>query len=409
MVMTSLTWNCVNAAITAAPPASARQRWLLTTIIACTAVLPATFLWAPALSMELADKLQLGATQIGMVFSVELVFSSLATVPAFFWLKSRQWQRWGLGFMAALVLGNALSAWLLAPHFTAFLVMRGVTALANGSLMILCTRSVARLPDRGRGFGALLFGQLLLGTLGIAVLPFLFRHFGTGVCFSLQALLILACMPLYRNFIQRDDACTQQAHPADAPAAPLNRYGLLAVIAVFAHYLCLGGIWTFIGAVQEPTGMSRALMEQLLVVSSAVGMLGAATATVLGNERWRKPCLLLGFAAQLAALVVLTSVARPGAAWGSALVLQFTWTLLMPFLFTVVSLHDDARGRLINLTNMVLGLGLGIGPALCGWLLETFDYQVMFGFGAAVSLCAAVTISVSNARLRGEGGWMGLV
>jgi len=94
-------------------PASSRSytgedRWLLVTIIACTSVLPATFLWAPALSMELADTLKL--TRIGLVFSVELIFSSTATLPAFFWLKSRHLQCWGLLFISMLVTLNLVSA-----------------------------------------------------------------------------------------------------------------------------------------------------------------------------------------------------------------------------------------------------------------------------------------------------------
>jgi len=377
------------------------HRWLLITIIACTSVLPATFLWAPALSMELADKLNLSPTRIGMVFSIELIFSCVATLPAFFWLKSRHLQYWGLGFISTLSALNLISAWLLEPHFNLFLVTRGIAALANGSLMILCTHSVGRLPDRGRGFGALLFGQLILGTAGIAVLPLAFRHFGPGICFALQALLLLLCVPLYRNFAHHSDEKTEdeKADMAQSISPDFPRYGLLGVTAVFLQYICLGGTWTFIGALQEPTGMSRALMEQLLVVASAVGMLGAGTAIVLGHGRYRRGCLLVGFMAQILALLTITTLPLAGTAYASALILQFTWTLLMPFMFTVVSLHDNLRGRLINLTNMVLGLGLGVGPAICGWLLENFDYQVMFGFGLIVTVIAAIAIHVSNTHL----------
>jgi len=378
------------------------HRWLLVTIIACTSVLPATFLWAPALSMELADKLGLTPTRIGMVFSIELIFSCLATLPAFFWLKSRHLHYWGFVFISTLAVLNLISAWLLEPYFNLFLVSRGVAALANGSLMILCTHSVGRLPDRGRGFGALLFGQLILGTAGIAVLPLAFRHFGPGVCFTLQALLLFLCVPLYRNFAHHnDEKIGDEKADATGPEQPdFPRHGLLGVAAVFLQYICLGGTWTFIGAVQEPVGMSRALMEQLLVVASAVGMLGAGAAIVLGHARYRRRCLLAGFMAQSLALFSITALPLAGAVYASALMLQFTWTLLMPFMFTVVSLHDNRRGRLINLTNMVLGLGLGVGPAICGWLLETFQYQVMFSFGLAVTILAALAIYRSDSSLK---------
>jgi len=387
-----------------------QDRWLLVTIIACSAVLPATFLWAPALSMELADTLNLTPTRIGMVFSVELIFSSVATLPAFFWLKSRHLQYWGLVFISALVALNLVSAWLLEAHFKLFLITRGVAALANGSLMILCTHSVGRLAERNRGFGALLFGQLILGTAGIAILPFAFRSFGPGICFALQAGLMALCIPLYRNFARptdqhkdesrKDDRKDEKTDVIGIKSPQTSYHGLLGVLAVFLHYLCLGGIWTFIGALQERTGMSRALMEQLLVVASAVGILGAGTAILLGHARYRRRCLLSGFMAQSLALLSLAILPLAGSAYASALTLQFTWTLLMPFMFTVVSLHDNHRGRLINLTNMVLGLGLGLGPVICGWLLDTFNDQLMFSFGLAVTVLAAVAIHLSDFKLK---------
>jgi len=392
----------VNLALRTSHHATSHQRWLLVTIIACTSVLPATFLWAPALSMELSEKMNLAPTRIGMVFSVELIFSCVASFPAFFWLKSTQLQRWGLLFISMLAALNLVSAWLLEPYFNLFLVVRGIAALANGSLMILCTHSVGRLPDRGRGFGALLFGQLILGTAGIAILPLAFRHFGPGVCFTLQAGLLLLCVPLYRNFAgyANEKIDDEKTDIAGTSFSDFHRHGLLGVAAVFLQYICLGGIWTFISALQEPASMSRALMEQLLVVASAVGILGAGTAIILGHARYRRRCLSAGFIAQIIALLSIIGIALASTAYASALILQFTWTLLMPFMFTVISLHDNSRGRLINLTNMVLGLGLGLGPAICGWLLETFDYQVMFGFGLVVTVLSAIAIHLSDARLR---------
>jgi len=37
---------------------------------------------------------------------------------------------------------------------------------------------------------------------------------------------------------------------------------------------------------------------------------------------------------------------------------------------------------------------------MCGWLLETFNYKVMFGFGALLALLAAIAINLSNFGLK---------
>ncbi|NBF09182.1 MFS transporter [Pseudomonas sp. Fl4BN1] len=374
----------------------ASHRWLLITITLCASVLPATFLWAPALSMELAAKIGLTPTQIGAMFSLELICSSLATLPAFFWLRSAHWQRWALLFMGLYIGGNLLSAFLLERHFSVFLLARGLTALAAGSLLILCTRSVARLADRGRAFGSIIFSQLILGTVGMAILPLAFRHVGPGACFALQALLMLGCLALYRHFAHECPAPAPGVGPA---RSSFSRPGLLGVASIFLLYICLGGIWTFISALQAPTAMDRELLDQLLTLSSAMGILGAGAATLLGRDQYRGLCLLLGFAALILALLVMATVPQVGAAFVAVLVFKFAWTLLVPFMLTVISLHDR-QGGLINLTNLVLGLGLASGPALCGYLLETFHYQAMFTFGAVVALLAAVAINLSHFHLQ---------
>jgi len=389
-------------------PASSRtytrqQRWLLTTLTVCTSILPMTFLWAPALAGELALKIGLTPSQIGQMFSLELICGCVSTLLAFFWMRGRSLHRWGLLFIALFIAFNLLSAWLLERHFIAFLLVRALNSLAGGSLLILCTHSMARLPNREQGFGAMIFAQLILGTLGIAALPLAFRHFGPGVVFAIQALMMVFGLPLYRHFARPAEMQMPAAAQAPVPGFSVRNvlsgfsfHGLIGISSIFLLYICLGGIWTFIGALEAPSNMGREQMDHLLTVSSAIGIAGAGAAVLFGRERFRSPCLLAGFAALVLCLVLMAAVPRAGAAWTAVLTFKFTWTLLVPFMLTVISLHDRESGDLINLTNLMLGLGMAAGPALCGWLLEAFGYRVMFGFGALVALLAASAINLSN-------------
>jgi len=377
-----------------------------TAILLYTSLIPATFLWAPALAHELTTTQGLAPTRIGSMFLVEMVFISLSTLFAFFWLNSAHLQRWGLGFIFGYIIGNFIAGWLVSRDFNGFIIARGVTSFAAGSLLILCTHSMRRLPDRGRGFGAMIFAHLIFGAAGIAILPLAFKHFGTGVFFNIQSLLMLACVPLYRYLAH--ERSTEDVQIKHTFVSGLKQYstsftghGLLAVISILLLYTCLGGIWTFLGSLQTPTGMSRALLDQIFTVSSVVGIIGAALATLLGaKEHHRKLCLILGFAALILSLVVMAAVPKVWAVYSAVIIFKLTWTLLAPFMYTVISLHDDHRGGLINLTNLVLGIGVGSSPAICGWLLETFNYKIMFGFGALLALGAAIAVNAANFGLK---------
>jgi len=387
---------------------ASNPRWLLITVLLYTSFIPATFLWAPALAHELTTTLGLAPTRIGSMFLVEMVFISLSTVFAFFWLNSAHLQRWGLVFIFGYIIGNFVAGWLVTRDFNGFIIARGVTSFAAGSLLILCTHSMRRLPDRGRGFGAMIFAHLIFGAAGIAILPVMFRYFGSGVFFNIQSLLMLACVPLYKYL------ANERSEEASAPqtrhtflsglkqySTSFTGHGLLAVMSILLLYTCLGGIWTFLGSLQVPTGMSRELLDQIFTVSSVVGIVGAGIATVLGKKtEHRKLCLMYGYGALVLCLMVMAAVPKIWAVYTAVIVFKLTWTMLAPFMYTVVSLHDDHRGGLINMTNLVLGIGVGSSPAICGWLLETFNYKVMFGFGALLALLAAIAVNVANFGLK---------
>jgi MFS transporter, DHA1 family, inner membrane transport protein len=77
----------------------------------------------------------------------------------------------------------------------------------------------------------------------------------------------------------------------------------------------------------------------------------------------------------------------------SAFAFLFAWTFSLPFLLAVVA-SRDATGRLSVVTNLMIGAGLGFGPALFGATLGTppnYRSALPFALMAGVlSLCLAL-------------------
>ena len=231
--------------LASASPASGNLA-LLAAIVVFAAITPTILMTAPAVAAQLATQWQLSPARVGDLFSVELGAMSLATLPAFHWLKRVDWRHAALLAGLLFIAANLASA--LAGSYPLLLALRFCSALAGGSLMILCLSSAASTATPSRVYGLWVMGQLVVGAVGLALLPALFERFGLAACYLVLAGLMGLALPLSRAF-------PSGSPPAEARASTgavhsRLRVGL-GILAVLTFYISLSGVWTFIGAIAE--------------------------------------------------------------------------------------------------------------------------------------------------------------
>lgn len=333
-------------------------------IVGFAAIVPAVLMMAPAVASQLASQLQLGPVDIGNLFSAELGAMSLATLPALFWLPRVNWRSAAWLAVAIFIIANLLSATTI--NYPLLLALRFVSALAGGSLMILCLSAAATLPNPDRAYGLWVMGQLALGAVGLMVMPTLFAHFGIAACYVGLALLMALCAPLARCFPQRQ----QNARPASAPTAPGPRRGraALGIIATLAFYISLSGVWTFVGQIARQSGIDAQQSGTIFAIATLLGVAGAGSASLIGRRLPRARLLLASFAMMMAAMLLLLNNPALARFASAALLFKFSWTFILPFILATLA-DIDHSGKLMNATNLVIGGGLAIGPALAGQLI----------------------------------------
>ncbi len=369
------------ASVAARPAAQAASAGRLAAIVVFAAIVPAVLLMAPAVASQLAVQLRLGPVSIGNLFSAELGAMSLATLPAWYWLPRLDWRRAALGWAGLFVLANLLSVW--ADAYSSLFALRIVSALAGGSLMILCMSSAAASANPDRVYGLWVMGQLVLGAVGLAVLPRLFALYGIGACYAGLALLMALATPLARHLpAGAPDAETTAVRPDAGGGRGL---AVLGIAAVLTFYLSLSGVWTFADGLARQAGLSAQASGDVLALATLFGVLGALLASLLGKRSWRRPALVLGYLAMLASIALW--LGAPGlmrfavAAFG----FKFAWTFVLPFILASLAAIDSS-GRLMSTTNLVLGGGLALGPMLAGHILASGPA----GFQALLTLALAV-------------------
>lgn len=370
----------------------------LAAIVLFAAITPTILMTAPAVAAQLAVQWQLSPSQIGDVFSVELGAMSLATLPAIVWLPRVNWRVAALVAAVLFIAANLLS--MLADTYTHLLVLRFASALAGGSLMIICLASAALTANPSRVYGLWVMGQLVVGAVGLAVLPTLFERFGVQACYLILAGLMTLLLPLARRF-----PCASPAAQAEGMAlAPRLRWkAVLGIGAVLAFYISLGGVWTFIGAVGADAGIAAPLSGEVLAAATLMGIVGAACASLFGARLPRRHLLWAAYALMAGAVLLLLGQPTLVRFALAALLFKFTWTFILPLILACLA-DLDHSGKLMNASNLVIGGGLAIGPAIAGRLIETSGgYAELLVGGAVLTLLSLAMILASRPTPAVEG------
>lgn len=362
----------------------------LTAIVLFAAITPTILMTAPAVAAQLAVQWQLSPAQIGDLFSVELGAMSLATLPAFWWLRCVNWRLAALAAAVLFIAANLLST--LADTYAQLLILRLFSALAGGSLMIICLASAATTANPSRVYGLWVMGQLIVGAVGLAVLPGLFERYGLQSGYLILAGMMALLLPLVRGF-----PCAHVAPQAIRTAVTGTRVkAVLGVAAVLAFYISLGGVWTFIGALGASAGISAQHSGEILAIATVMGIAGAACASLIGARLPRLSLLLTGYALMAASVLLLLGQPTLVRFALAALLFKFAWTFILPLILACLA-DLDHSGKLMNASNLVIGGGLAIGPAIAGRLIEASGgFAVLLIGGAVITLLSLVLILASR-------------
>ncbi|WP_447800851.1 MFS transporter [Pseudomonas kilonensis] len=357
------------------------QRALLAAIVLFAAITPTILMTAPAIAAQLATQWQLSPSQIGDLFSTELGAMSLATLPALWWLKRSDWRRAALLAGVVFIAANLLS--VLAADYSILLALRFCSALAGGSLMIICLSSAASTANPGRVYGLWVLGQLVVGSIGLSILPRLFEHFGLSACYVILAGLMTVFLPLARYFPPGSPSAETTA---ERVAIASLWKAALGILGVLSFYICLGGVWTFIGSIATQAGISAESSGKVLALATVMGIVGAGCASLIGDRLPRFLLLLLGYALMAGSVLLLRGQPEIMRFAVAALLFKFTWTFILPLILACLA-DLDRSGKLMNASNLVIGGGLAIGPTVAGRLIEASGgFQSLLIGGTCITL-----------------------
>jgi DHA1 family inner membrane transport protein len=339
---------------------------VIASVVLLAAAVSAILLIAPAVVGALITQYGFTPSQGGLMIAVELAGMSVAALPALWWMPRWPWAR--VIFIALLVMVAGNIACIYATSFTAFATLRGLTGLAGGSVMCICMAVMGKTTKTERNYGWWTVGQLVLGAVGLAILPRVLPAIGLQGLFVALACLLGLCL-LVAHLAVPTDSATPSLN-VRANTSVLSAPALFGLVSILCFYIGLGGLWTYVERIGITAGLQPTLIGDHLTIASLFGIAGCGTAVLIGARFGRIGPLLLAFALIMAGAIGLLGMPSASRYLLATSCFKYAWTLALPFILACLSVHDRS-GRLMAMTNFVIGAGLAVGPAIVAAALST--------------------------------------
>ena len=382
---------------------SATDRGTYTYIAVYSAVLYMTLLIAPIIAAKLVSQFGLTSTEVGGLLSLELGAFSLATVPAYLWLRRINLVTATRVFTLVAVAGNVASGFV--DSYGLLVACRIITSLAAGSITVIILTLSSKTDNPSRAYGLFVTAQLVMGAIILAVFPAVFANANVSAVYWTMAGLALCCL-LFAGRIDGNAlrAGSKTAHPETASArgarVPKLKAGL-GLAAVLLFYVSLSGVWSFMAQIAGGANIDLSTTSLILALATVPGIASSMLATVLGDHPKRALFLILGYVGLTASVVLLFGLSGTIQFALAAIIFKFTWTFILPYLLSSIS-DLDASGQLMNTTNLMIGTGFAVGPLLGGILIQaTGGFTAMLAVacvGTLASMLCAVGIQRRESR-----------
>ena len=367
-------------------------------IAAFSAVMYAVLLTYPAMTDQLIEAHDMEADKIGLLFSVEMGVLSLATLPAYLWLKRVSLVPIMVLLTTLMVFGNILSS--IATTFGLLASARGLTALAAGSMVVVILAFCRRMANSSRALGIWVTAQLAMAAVILGLYPWTFARMDLGGVYLAHAGIIALCLltlPSVRGISFRDEdagSVVKQDIGESFRWAP----AIFGLAAILIFYASLHSVWALTGLLASAGGISADTTSLILSFATIAGVASALLATLIGDTKYRSALTTLGLGAMT--ISVLLFIGAPHAARFAlaAILFKFAWTFALPFI--MASLADLPRSdQVMNSFNLMNGIGGAIGPALGGILVaRTGSLDLMLVIGAIGLGLTIVCTMVLNTR-----------
>ena len=334
---------------------------------------------APVLIGAMVEVLEFSEAQAGYVISAELLGMLLATFPALYYINRINWRKGIFIALTLMICGGLFSASI--ETFQALFISRFLFGLAAGFSMAICLSIIGLTSDPDRTFGYWVTGQLVMGALGLFILPNLFPIWGFGFVYILTIPLIIILMFMLRFLPnQGRSVASNKANNHQ----PLLVWAIAGLLSIFVYYVGQYGVWAYIDRIGSAIGLAPEDIGEALGLATIIGIGGSLGAAILSTRYGRLLPISIGVIISILSMTILLDDFNAFQFLVAACVFNFTFNFILPYLMACAA-AVDMTGKLIILTSVSSSAGLATGPALAALVQEAMNFDMVIIIGISLT------------------------
>jgi MFS transporter, DHA1 family, inner membrane transport protein len=337
----------------------------------------------PAIVSGLRDALGYTNAEAGYVAAANVYGASAGALVAVFLVARVPWKRIQMAALLMLALMDLAS--IEVTGLRTLIALRAVHGLFGGVSIGIALAVMARTRIPQRAYGAQFTMQVLLGGVGLMLLPEVSARHGTSALFvTLGALAItaLAALPFLPDY--------PDSLPAPKLVQSTRRWVPLAatVSVLFLFQLANMALFAFIIPLGRAYGLSLSFIDNALGAANWIAAAGSLSAMWAGERFGRRLPLLIAIFTAVGGTIAFGWSRAPVAFVLANVVTGIAWSFVVPYLFGMCAKFDGA-GRAATLGGFCSKMGLATGPLFAPLIIGADRFAILIAWVAGLlALCA---------------------
>jgi predicted MFS family arabinose efflux permease len=393
---------------------------LLSIIIPATVAIMMPFL-SPVVVGGLVDTGGWTEKDAGLLVSTEMGVLAWSGLAGLLWLNRMSWKLVSVLAISLMLVGNLASVFFYQSG-EALLISRTIAGAGAGTLTALAYGSLARSAKPHRNYGLYSMSQMSMAMLFLAVLPVLIAGEGTGKTGFISSLLVWLGVPIavgmkafYVIMVGLSSLALLLSlgwfplrPPAPAVTITTRSPALfwifpgIMLIAILMLMMSQQAFWTYSERIGTAAGLNRSSIGTVLALGAFAGLLGASTATLIGNSLARPATIMIIFCIHIASLCCFLFTLNIYLFALGIFLHKFSWNFTIPYQLGMLA-EVEKSGKAAVLSTVVTSFGISAGAGFAAFVVGDFGYRgvILGAMGFAVTytlLMLLMHFQLSGAR-----------
>jgi predicted MFS family arabinose efflux permease len=176
-----------------------------------------------------------------------------------------------------------------------------------------------------------------------------------------------------------------QRQPPAAPVIAIRSAALywvfpgIMLLAIVALMMSQQALWTYSERIGTAAGLNRSSIGTVLAFGAFAGLLGASTATLIGNSLARPVTILIIFCIHIASLTCFLFTLNIYLFALGVFLHKFSWNFTIPYQLGMLA-EVEKSGKAAVLSTVVTSFGISAGAGFAALMVGDFGYRgVVFG------------------------------